>query len=303
MTALIYSVTSMRNAYNLSAPPMNVPLLIRSNVMFGGFLNQLGWFLLGLGLIGVWIFALNADLLSWYHFAVGTESASGQISHCDQTGFSVSNKIHSDSISAYHYSFKASGGKEYKGVSYCVSNGQFQTGAEVMVEYVKGNPDISRIKGMWRKPLHPGAALLTLIFPMFGVALIIGDLQGRIKAIRLLRYGWVGLGTLKSRVQTDAGIIQLTFEVTTNDKTKCETVVETYIPEFLEANSQKQILYDKAKPAYAVLLDSLQGRLRIDEQGRIRVRNYFTSLLVLIIPFVTIVGHGIYVYLRFISHG
>ena len=294
----------MVNIYNLSSPPRNVPGLIKSNVLFGGVLNQMGWAFFGFGLIFVWVFALNADLLSWYYFSSNTEFASGKVSYSQRTSFSEGGGEHSKGTPVYanHYLFKTPDNKECQSVSYATGK-QLQSGTVVRVEYVKGNPAISRIKGMRRGVLSPWV-LFVLIFPAIGFIFIISGVRNGLKAIRLLKYGKVGMGTLKSKVETNTRInkqtvYKMTFEFTTGDGAKHEATTRTHKSEVLEDNAQEQLLYDETNPTYAVMLDSLPGAPRIDEQGRIQVRSYLSGLPVLIIPFLTTAGHGVYLYLRY----
>ena len=58
-------------------------------------------------------------------------------------------------------------------------------------------------------------------------------------------------------------------------------------------------MYDHANPRNAVMLDSLPGLPRIDDRGHIQTGSHLTALLVLILPALTIIGHGTYVYIHF----
>jgi len=123
------------------------------------------------------------------------------------------------------------------------------------------------------------------------------------KAIRLLKYGKIGMGTLKSKEPTGTRInnqtvYKLTFEFTAEDANKYEAIVKTHRPAVLEDNAQERLLYDELNPPYSVMLDSLPGAPDIDETNSIRVRSYLTGLLVLIIPSVTFIGHGIYFFMK-----
>ncbi|MEW6027421.1 MAG: hypothetical protein AB1599_09035 [Planctomycetota bacterium] len=296
----------MRNIYNLASPPRNVPLLIRTNVLFGGTLNQLGWFFFGFGLIFVWVFALNADVLSWYYFLSDTERVSGTVSYSRRTGFSEGGGKHSDGtpVWANHYSFIARDGKKYESVSYALGR-ELKTNDSVNVEYVKGKPAVSRIRGMRREPMGP-FVLFVLIFPLIGFIFVFFGIKSGFKSIRLLRYGKVGRAKLKSKTATSTKInnqvvYKLTFEFTAEDGAKYDAVAKSHKPELLEDEAEEQLLYDETNPEYAVLLDALPGAPDIDAQGRIQARGYFAGLPVLIIPLITVIGHGIYMCLRFIS--
>src|ERR1043166_3390679 len=106
--------------YSLAPPPREVSPLVRSQVLFGGFLNQFGWFFFGFGLIFFWVFALNSDLTSFYYFHGDLETVEGLVFDSHDTGFSVGGSKHrrGTPIYANYYSFTASNGQKYQSVSY-----------------------------------------------------------------------------------------------------------------------------------------------------------------------------------------
>jgi hypothetical protein len=161
---------------------------------------------------------------------------------------------------------------------------------------------------LWGQKNVPTAAyLVSLIFPLIGAILIANGLRMGIKANRLLAYGKTAAGKLTSKVGTNVQInektvYKLTFEFTAEDGYSYEVIAKSHTPEKLEDEAQEPLLYDADDPNYAVMLDSLPGSPRVDERGNIRTASPVQALLSLVLPLVTIIGHGTYACMRFFPH-
>jgi hypothetical protein len=281
----------------LADPPRGVPLLVRCRVRFGGFLNQIGWILLGFGLIFFRIFAGNADVSGWRDFSGELETTPGTVTAVKKTNFSVGGDGDHDGtpVYAFHYAFTA-GGMRHEGVSY-EAGGDTTMGQEVTVEFPPGKPGTSRIQGMRRAPLGCWVVPFTAIFPFFGLCFVaFGWLRGG-RGIRLLRNGVLSLGQLESKEATgsevnERPVYRLVFGFVVDGFTY-KVTTKTHQPEFLEDEKKEPLLYDPDDPSRAVMLDGLPGRPRIDELGLIRVDSTATALRVLILPALTIFGHGL----------
>ena len=295
----------VRDIMNLAGPPKAVPVLVRLRVLFGGFINQFGWFFFGFGLIFVWLFTLHADLTSWYHFRGDIRTVEGNVLYNDKTGMSEGGSKHSDGTPIYatHYAFTTTDNVKYEGISY--ATGRFHNkGETVTIEYPSGKPKISRIRGMGRK--HVGLfGLMPVPLPLIGSCLIIAGLKKGVKANRLLTRGELTTGRLKSKVRTktqvnDQYVYKLTFEFNTADGATAEAVAKTHNTEVLENETEEPLLYDPLLPSYAIMLDDLPGSPRIDQGGNIKTATPAAAFLSLILPAVTIIGHGTYIWLNFL---
>ena len=176
-------------------------------------------------------------------------------------------------------------------------------GIAVNVEYAKDNPGISRIKGM-RMALLPIWGSFVVLFPIVGACFIISGFKKGINGVRLLRTGKLAKGVLKEKKSTnmrinDSPVYKLSFEFTAQGERKYTAVSETHIPYVLEDEPEEALLYDSKNPSYSVMFDSLPGSVNIDSGGNIRAFNLIGGLVVLIVPTLTVVGHGLYLYLRF----
>lgn len=297
---------AVRDILNLAGPPRDVPLLVRLRVLLGGFLNQFGWIFFGFGLIFVWAFTVNADLTSWYRFRGQINTAEGTVIHSKKTRFSIDSSKHGEDTPVYaiHYAFTGPDGAEYKDVSFNTGK-QFDEGQTVTIEHLQDNPQVSRIKGMRRKPIG-FFGLTAVAFPLIGLLFITIGARKGIKANRLLALGEQTTGRLKSKEKTNTKVnnkpvYKLTFEFNIPEGMTYETVAKTHDTAKLEDQTEEPLLYDPMRPSYAVMLDNLPGNPRIMENGTIRADTAVNTFKVLVIPLATIIGHGIYIYLKFLS--
>ena len=283
---------------NLAGPPRPVPLLVRSQVLLGSPVGQIGWLFFGFGLIFFWAFVLNSELPTWPSFRGELETARGVVTGVDDTKASENHAR----IYANHYSFTGPDGIKYEGVSYSTGT-QGNKGDAVTIEFPKGNAARSRIRGM-RTGQFGAAVAFVAIFPLVGLGLILPGLWGGIRANRLLTNGKQALGKLTSKVGTNTRInnrtvYKLTFEFVAEDGYTYQAVAKSNKPEILEDEAQEPLLYDPAEPRNAVMLDSLPGLPRVDERGHIQTASHGKALLVMILPALTIIGHGTYAYIHF----
>jgi hypothetical protein len=297
---------ALRDILNLAGPPRDVPLLVRLRILSGGFLNQFGWLFFGLGLVFVWAFTLNADLTSWYRFRGKIDTAQGKVLYSKKTRYSVGGSKHSRGTPVYaiHYAFTGPDGIEHKGISFKTGK-QLSQGKTVTIEYPQGNPQTSRIKGMRRKPVGL-FGLLPVLFPLIGLLFITIGIRKGIKANRLLALGEQTTGRLKSKEKTNTKVnnkpvYKLTFEFDTPEGMTCEAIAKTHNTAKLEDQAQEPLLYDPMRPSYAVMLDDLPGNPRIMENGSINAGPTLKTIKTLFIPLATIIGHGIYIVLKFLS--
>jgi hypothetical protein len=289
----------------LGPPPRQVPLLVRCHIMFGGF-AQAGWFFFGFGMIFFWGFALNCEFASWFTFRGETRTAPGVVTRSEHAGFSEGGGKHRKGTPVYanHYTFTAPGGRECSGCSYALGR-QLPPGASVTVEYLAGDPAASRIEGMRIKPLG-GWAVLVVLFPLIGLGLALPGVLTSLKAARLIERGYLADGTLRSREPTNTRInkrtvYKLFFDFTARNGQKYEAVAKTHLVENLEDEATEKLIYDPERPGDAILLDALPGSFRVGELGKLEADKPVQALLVTIVPAVSILGHGAYAILRFLS--
>jgi len=276
-----------------------IPITTKLSIFFGGFFNQFGWFFFGFGLIFVWVFVLNADL-SFPRFSNSIVTVEGVITNKVKSGASENHRH----IFEYHYKFKTLQELEVEGISYSKRRA-VNIGDKVAIQYPEGEPEHSRIQGM-RKQTFGASVLFVVIFPAVGLVFMVVGLRKALKALKLLQYGRLTTGKLISKVPTNVRInrrtvYKLTFQFTDHLGREHSASEKTHLPHLLEDNGEEQLLYSAKNPGYAVMLDSLPSSPAIAKSGDVQAASFIKALLLLLIPLATLVGHGYYVFLKFLN--
>ena len=284
--------------YGLAGLPRPVPLGIRLGVRFGGVLNQVGWLVVAIGMIFVWIFVVNADFSQWFGFDGELQTVVGEVIDSQATNSTEND----ERVFVHQYRF-AVAGQTLQGTSYATGK-QIQPGQRVTIEFPKGDPTNSRIQGMRTKMFGPFAAIAG-IFPIIGLGLIFFGMIRAGKRLRLLRNGQQTTGTLMGKRATSMRVnsrhvYKLTFQFTAADGQNYEAIARSHRPENL-SEKDEPLLYDPIFPNRATLLAHLPGSPEIDETGQIRSKRPGRAGWVLIAPVVTLAGHGAYAFVRFFA--
>src|SRR5262249_1453772 len=158
---------------------------------------QLGWGLLGIGLIFVWIFALRADLTPLRLRGAGVRQTIGVVTGTEPTAFAEGEETR---IYAVRYTFNAEDGL-HTGTSYARGAGP-APGARVLVEYLQGQPSWCRVQGM-RGQAFPPLALCLILVPLAGLGILASALRRGSIAARLLARGRLALARLETTTKMD----------------------------------------------------------------------------------------------------
>lgn len=253
--------------FTLEPPPRAVPDGVRNRLMFGGAANQMGWFLFGFGMIFFWLIALNSELWSHVLFSGQTEHATGLVTGVGETNSSENERR----IHAVDYVYSVAG-TEHRGTSYTTvpSSG---AGAVVDIEYRKGSPQISRIRGMRRYRFSAWAFVCT-IFPLTGLGMVVRGLRRGLRDIHVLTRGRAAMGVLIAKEPNGVEVnnrpmYELTFRFRTDDGAEHRGVVTALHTIPIEDEPEERLLYDPRHPERIVVVDNLPGAAGIDEQGRL----------------------------------
>ncbi len=283
----------------LSPAPRPLPLPLRSQLLFGGFMNQFGWFFFGFGMIFARVFAGNADVGAVRFWFADEKIVEGTVTAVEETGASEGGSDDSPGTPIYRIKYRYAppeDGQEREGVSYKTGFSS-STGSTVRVEYLPGNPAVSRVEGC-RGAMFSMWVLFVLIFPLVGAVFVYFGFRKGIRANYLLSHGKLGWAKLKSEEPTNMRVnnrmvMKLTFEFQAEDGGTHEVVAKTHEPERLKDEGQEAVLYDPQAPSYAVLKDSLPGSPVITSEGQLCAGRPAKGMLVLVIPLLTLVGHAI----------
>ncbi len=289
----------------LGDPLRVLPLPVFLRALLGGMVSQMGWAILGFGMIFVWVFVVHIDFSGAARLLVRQATARGQVIAVDESGFSEGGDDDSAGapIERIAYRFSGPGGRIYEGVSYS-AEADLRPGDTVRIEYAVSNPESSRIQGLRQAPI-PMLALFILVLPLAGLGMVVYSLMEGVKAVQLLRGGRIAPATLVSSEGTNLTVnnrpvIRLTFEFTDQDGGLHEVVTRSTSPHLLQDQAEELVLYDPREPRYAAMLDAMPGSPRMGASGQLQIDSTATAFLLLILPAATLLGHGLYLLMRYV---
>jgi hypothetical protein len=193
-------------------------------------------------------------------------------------------------------------GQTFTGVSFATGY-YVPEGQRLPVEYRSSDPSISRLQGM-----RASAAGLVIAFvfviPLIGLAFVRFGLRSGLRARRLLAEGQLAHGTLVTDEETSVQVNnqpvrRLTFVFDAEGGGRYNVVANTHHAARLMDDAREPIVYDPRHPADATLIDDLPRHPRIAARGDFEAGGAREALLAganLVIPTVTIVGHGLFLY-------
>lgn len=284
----------------LAPPPRPVPVSLRLQAMFGAATSQIGWFFLGFGLIFVWAFGGLMDFGPLLFYKGPWQTTDGVLTESRPTSW----RVNGVPVYAHTYRFATPDGRDWVHTSRCPGQ-QLATGTPVTVEYREGDPSVSRIRGMSGGSMPLWILPIICVFPLVGLGFVIPALRSGWRANRLLQMGALATGTLASKRPTGTRInnqelYELTFDFLAGDGHVYQVKARTTDPERLQDQRQEPLLHDPFNPSYAVMFDSLPGAPEIDAFGNLRGAGWGRALALMVVPLLTVVGHGTYLWLRFV---
>jgi hypothetical protein len=283
---------------SLSPPPRAVPLDLSVRVVLGGVLGQVGWSLVGFGFLFVWAFDADGAVVSAFRFIGSEEVVQGTTTSWRELPVRV-NEV---PVFETSYAFEVDG-RRIAGVSYATGH-YVPEGTVVVVEYRDSNPETSRIQGM--RATSVGLAIaFALAIPLIGLALVRAALRKGFRARRLLSEGHLARAAFVSEEETGARVNEkpvrrLTFEFAAESGGTYRVVATTHETHRLRDEETERVVYDPRYPSDAVLIDDLPGRPEIDPHGNFASggpRGTLLALLSLVVPTLTVVGHGLFLFL------
>ncbi len=291
-------MSDVETVRHLSPPPRALPLDLSVRVVLGSMLGQVGWFLVGFGLVFVWAFDADGAIVSAFRFLGEEAIADGTVTSWRELNLS----INETQVYETSYEFDVDG-RRYTGASYATGY-YVPEGTQVMVEHRPSNPAASRIQGMRASAAGLPVAFV-LVIPFIGLAFARAGLRGGLRARRLLAEGHLAQATLESDEGTgmevkERPVRKLTFSFTTDSGQTCRVSAMTHDAAKLRDEETERVVYDPRYPSDAVLLDDLPGRPEIDARGNFvsgGVGGLAQALACLVVPAATILGHGLFLYL------
>lgn len=309
-----------------------VPFTLRLQALFGGFANQFGWLFFGFGLIFFWGFALKSEAFTLWKFIGPLEKAQGTVISVEKTGASEGGGEGEEGtpIYAIAYVFTPEGvSVPIQGISY-VTGFAPVTGGPATIEYKAARPQFSRIQGM-RSALFDWPAMIAAIFPAVGLGFIIFGLLKGMRAVTVMRCGLTAMGTLVGVEATNVEenhrkVYRMIFRFCSESGQRYTASLTSKDPEawgpvadesMLDADStpsiESQSLDEQVKPEKAVVLyhpadptfnfipEEFGQQVRVDAQGNIYGVSAWTGIKACILPVISILGHGSYLFFKLVA--
>lgn len=189
------------------------------------------------------------------------ETAAGVVTAAPDSNMTVSE------VPVYRTEFAFSvDGTEWTGASFSRGR-QYAVGQEVVVEYLPEDPHVSRIEGT--SLTFGWFGLFVLLFPLFGVGMIVGGIASYRKKSRILRTGTFAAGHVLEVEATNVTVnerrqYRIEIGFTLPDGTEQTTSWKTTNEEDIQvARSRKSseavvgVLYDPGSPSDSILVDTL----------------------------------------------
>lgn len=236
-----------------------IPARIARKAFFS-FLIWFGSIFLISGLLFATVFALAADWSS-LKFGKNSPTVTGTVTKIESTSASVNDLP----VMAYTFMYKVNG-KEYQSVSYSEKH-SFEVGNPVEVEYLRPEPQTSRIKETRRGLFGIGFLPLLLIFPGIGGVFVWLGIRKGLHNVAMLRYGKITYGQLINKVSTNTRInnqtvYKLIFRFEANGA-EYEAIGKSHQPARMEDETVEMILYDPARPTRSVVVDEMPELVRV----------------------------------------
>lgn len=273
--------------------PRNIDWFTQATILFGGFMQQFGWFFFGFGMIFFWIFGWNSEAM----VSLGTW---GKWIPAEGTVFMVEPTSASENeVRVYKLTLQYQvNGQTFLSDVYKTGGG-YSEGQSVSLEYNKRIPTIARMEGT-RRGIFSSWALIVVIFPLVGLGFIIGSLKRNLKFLKMLEIGEYVRGKIAAKKHTGSTIkinnrhypiYEYKFEFSVKDKTYFATC-KTHLSEKVEDEEKEIILYDRFRPDRAIVYDAMPSAPKILPEGLIDPA-YISKGWVLLLPLVTLIGHGL----------
>ena len=259
-----------------------VSTLLRLKILFGGSIIQVLYGVFSFLMIFVLLFVANADFSDFT--LANSPTTKGNITNITQTNSRINKRY----VFAFDYTFLVND-KIYKNKSFSTEKTSTN---EVIIEYLAINPRNSRIKDMRQKTFPIYVALIG-IFPIIILLILFFGIKKNLKAISLMQTGELGYATLIRTETTNVRVnnryvVRLFYEFEDKNGNKIVFSTKTHQPEKITDETREVLFYDVKNPKINVLKDSLAIKIALKENGKFKSPSFFEVLLLLILPFITV---------------
>ncbi len=249
-----FNIGSSKNARAL-------PFFLKLSVMLSGVMPIIS---ISFVVIGGICFAVFMSVLDFQDlsFSSSDPKTKGKLLQINSTNSFENEKR----VFEYTFTFKDEDGNSYDGYCYTTGNVNFQDSI-VDIQYLKNDPETSRIIGTRKGLLSFWIIIFLAIFPLIGIITMFFSINNGIKKIRILKYGKLGYGRFINMEATgskinEQTIYRLFFKFTDEEGNEHTAIGETHKVHKLTDEEEEPLVYDQNNPENAVMLDALPSVVR-----------------------------------------
>ncbi|TAE55720.1 MAG: DUF3592 domain-containing protein [Bacteroidetes bacterium] len=264
-------------------------------LIFSGFHMTFGWLMFSFGMIFVWAFVMNSELVYLFESAQWT-TTEGVVKTLEPTNASE-NKV---PVYRFVYEYPVNG-VMYQGEGF-IRGRNLQPEQRIEVQHRPDTPNISR-PATGRRALFPSFVAFVLIFPALGLGFILYAFRKNMKEMDLLVNGQFTRGKLVKKVATNVSINEsvvyaYTFSFEVNGESY-EAIGKTHQGRLLEDEFTERLVYAPQNPAYAAMYDTITNAPRLLDNGQFAPIP-LSRAWVLAVPLLSVLVHG-WVYVTFFA--
>jgi hypothetical protein len=253
----------------LAPPPRPVPLRVVCAAMLG-IVGGMGAIFFLFGMIFVWIFAGDINLLDEWRLARSTSTSQAIVTQVTGTSSSEND----ETVYRYTFSFETHEEKTVTAHSYS-TGGLYSEGTSVNVTYLPDKPGVARLEGTRLSTFSPWVLLFVSIFPLIGLVMLVASTVSGLSQVFLLSYGEIGGAHVLSSKLTGMSmnkqpVIEYRYELRTRDGQCYEGKSRALPSGRVGDEAEEPALYLPSNPKLSVLVDALPLRypLEVDTSGQ-----------------------------------
>jgi len=239
----------------LAPPPRAIAPALAWYLCLSGCLALFGWLFASFGSLFCWIFLPGLDFRGWDRYPGPWEDAQGRVTAIVNTRMSVNE---GPQIHQIEFSFEKDG-RAYQGRCYTDGEPNLQVGQEQSVAMIPGQPASARLVGTRHGKTSEGFAILfVLLFPVIGLALVIGNAVAGRRMALLLAEGLLAEGRIVAQtVNTDSDSNQTyyTLSILYHDAAGTPRTTAVRVNTVPAAGKQLYLLYHPTRPNLARLFE------------------------------------------------
>lgn len=253
-------------------PPRRLDWYSQAVLLLGGYVSQTGWGLLALGSVFFWTTSVKSGVKVWWQDrTVDWQVKEGVILEADSTGALQEGQR----VWEYLHSVEPGDGFRYGGTSFSIGK-KFDAGQLAFIQYNPTDPRDNYAVGL-RRTAYPKRVNLILVLPLLGLGLVVYSFPRKWRVLRLLKIGDFTRGKLYGKNPTGEvfrsgakvlPVYRFDFRFE-HSGTVYHATCRTHHPALVEDEEAESILYDRYKPSFNLVYDSVSSLPKITKSGKL----------------------------------